>query len=82
MPRPSKKKALRRIAARRPGKAARPANGKAKAPLYDAQAVKKLARDASRWNAEVLAPALAKTPLRRPKYETDSGIPIPAVLTA
>ncbi len=81
MARPSKKKAVRRVAARRPSPAtrsAKPSPGR----LYDAAASKRVAADVARWTAEVLAKGLAKTPLRRPRYETDSGIPVPAVVTA
>jgi methylmalonyl-CoA mutase N-terminal domain/subunit len=50
--------------------------------LHDANAVRKVAREASRWESETLAPVTAKTPLRRTSFATDSGIPIPPVVTA
>ena len=41
-----------------------------------------VAREVARWEAETLAPATAKTPLRQASFSTDSGVPIPSVLTA
>jgi methylmalonyl-CoA mutase N-terminal domain/subunit len=41
-----------------------------------------VARETARWDAETLGPVTAKTPLRQPSFFTDSGIPIPSVLTA
>jgi methylmalonyl-CoA mutase N-terminal domain/subunit len=41
-----------------------------------------LLRDAkTQWRAEVLAPAAAKVPPRRPRFETWSGLEVPDVLT-
>ncbi len=56
--------------------------GAAKTRLYDATAVRKLAREVARWEASTLAPVTAKTPLRQPAFATDSGVAIPPVLTA
>jgi methylmalonyl-CoA mutase, N-terminal domain len=50
--------------------------------LYDAVAMRAVARETARWDAETLAPVTAKTPLRQQSFQTDSGIPIPPVLTA
>ena len=58
------------------------AGGTAKTRLYDATAVRKLAREVARWEASTLAPVIAKTPLRQRAFATDSGVAIPPVLTA
>jgi methylmalonyl-CoA mutase N-terminal domain/subunit len=50
--------------------------------LHDSAGMRRLARETARWEAETLAPVTAKTPLRQPSFVTDSGIPIPSVLTA
>jgi methylmalonyl-CoA mutase, N-terminal domain len=50
--------------------------------LHDPAGMRTVARETARWEAETLAPVTAKTPLRQPSFATDSGIPIPAVLTA
>ena len=50
--------------------------------VYDTSAVRTAARDVARWEAEVLAPVARKQPLRSPAFATDSGIPIPPVVTA
>ena len=39
-------------------------------------------RETARWEAGTLARVTTKTPLREPSFTTDSGIPIPHVLTA
>src|SRR5262249_21934936 len=49
---------------------------------YDAQTVRDLAAAERSWPTGPLAQATAKAPLRRPEFATDSGIPIPAVITA
>src|SRR5271169_1772228 len=56
--------------------------GSAKARLYDAAAMRKLARDVARWGTSTLDPVTAKTPLRQATFATDSGVAIPPVLTA
>jgi len=61
------------------------AKAKARKPAlhtYDAAAVKKLAADVARWAEEDLARSLERMPLRQPEPTSDSGIPIPALLTA
>jgi methylmalonyl-CoA mutase N-terminal domain/subunit len=50
--------------------------------LYDPLAMRSVVRATTQWEAETLAPVTAKTPLRQPSFSTDSGILIPAVLTA
>jgi methylmalonyl-CoA mutase, N-terminal domain len=55
------------------------ARGKTK--VYDATAVKAADREAARWNKQTLAPMVSKSPLRRTEFTTDSGVPIPDLLT-
>ena len=62
------------------GKKAAPAGGGGK--LYDAAALRQIARDVEKWRAEDLRRTLEKQPLRRQEFATDSGIPIPDLLTA
>jgi methylmalonyl-CoA mutase, N-terminal domain len=45
------------------------------------EAVARLKAEQDRWRAEELGRATAKTPLRRPEFHTDGGIPIPDLLT-
>ncbi len=54
----------------------------AKTRLYDAAAMRKVAREVARWKTSTLAPLTAKTPLRQVTFATDSGVAIPPVLTA
>ncbi|KFE70138.1 acyl-CoA mutase large subunit family protein [Hyalangium minutum] len=48
---------------------------------YDAASVKAAAKQAEKWAKDELAQVTAKMPLRRKQFTTDSGIPIPDVLT-
>jgi methylmalonyl-CoA mutase N-terminal domain/subunit len=64
-----------------PAKAKKPKK-KAAPRLYDAAAVKQVARDVERWAAEDLQRIVSRTPPRRAEYFTDSGVPIPDLLTA
>ncbi len=41
-----------------------------------------VSREVARWEAKTLADVTAKTPLRQRAFVTDSGVPIPPVLTA
>jgi methylmalonyl-CoA mutase, N-terminal domain len=50
--------------------------------LHDGPAMRTVGREATRWEAETLAKAKSKTPLRSASFATDSGIPIPDILTA
>jgi methylmalonyl-CoA mutase N-terminal domain/subunit len=50
--------------------------------LFDRAAVRAVARDVERWAKEDLERSKEKMPLRRESFLTDSGIPIPDVLTA
>ena len=45
------------------------------------EALARLRAEQEKWRREDLARALAKTPLRRRDFQTDSGIPIPDLLT-
>src|SRR6267378_4460721 len=47
----------------------------------DQDPVARLEAEEERWRTEDLAPAVAKSPLRRAGFHTDSGIPIPDLLT-
>jgi len=48
---------------------------------YEASTVRWWAESVQRWEGEQLASAKQKSPLRRPQFTTDSGIPVPDVLT-
>jgi methylmalonyl-CoA mutase, N-terminal domain len=66
-------------------KAASPAKAPARprgTRVYDSAAARAVARDVARWEAQTLARVTAAAPPRSPAFVTDSGIPIPAVLTA
>jgi methylmalonyl-CoA mutase, N-terminal domain len=87
MPRARNRKSSRtaRIAPRRPAAQAKKKAGAAKKPaarVYDSAAGLEIAKDVARWRKETVAPTVAKLPLRKPQFATDSGIPIPDVLTA
>jgi len=57
--------------------------GKAKPTgLYDSAAVRLITRQVEKWAEEDLARMAQKAPLRKESFETDSGIPIPDLLTA
>ena len=47
----------------------------------DRDSLSKLAATEAAWRAGALARAVAKAPLRRAQFETDSGIPVPDLLT-
>ncbi len=48
---------------------------------YDASTIRWWQESLQRWEGEQLARAKQKSPLRRPDFTTDSGIPIPDVFT-
>ncbi len=50
-------------------------------PTFDKAAIKKIARDVERWAAEDLARITSKMPQRKETWATDSGIPIPDLVT-
>jgi methylmalonyl-CoA mutase N-terminal domain/subunit len=47
----------------------------------DTEALARLRAEQDRWREQDLAKALAKSPLRQARFHTDSGIPIPDLLT-
>ncbi|MEW5740393.1 MAG: methylmalonyl-CoA mutase family protein [Myxococcota bacterium] len=51
-------------------------------PVYDAAALKRQQSEVNRWKGTTLAKSLDKLPTRRDGFVTDSGIPIPDLLTA
>jgi methylmalonyl-CoA mutase N-terminal domain/subunit len=74
-------------AAKRPSKSSAKPKGKAPAKarataVYDAAGVKQQAAVTARWKGSTLAKSLDKLPTRREAFITDSGIPIPELLTA
>jgi len=74
--RASAKPSVRKNVAR--AKAPPPPNGK----LYDAAALRQISREVEKWRAEDVAKIAQKQPLRKAAFATDSGIPIPDLLTA
>jgi len=58
---------------------ARPQSNAAR--IYDPSAIASLEKSLERWRAEELERAKQKSSLRRAEFTTDSGIPIPDVLT-
>jgi methylmalonyl-CoA mutase, N-terminal domain len=74
--RPAKSSAPPR-AARAPGN-----RGTGRKRIYDAQAVREIAAAERSWTTGPLAQSTAKAPPRRAEFATDSGIPIPAIVTA
>jgi methylmalonyl-CoA mutase N-terminal domain/subunit len=61
---------------------AKPAPKKGAAKVYDPAAIRQLVKQLEQWNQEDLARILDKAPLRKKEFVTDSGVPIPHVLTA
>jgi len=83
-------KAARKVAqvAKKVGKASKavvkkaaPKKKAAALKSYDAATVKTAAKQAEKWAKEELAQVTAKMALRRKQFATDSGIPIPDVMT-
>ncbi len=58
------------------------AKGAKGAKTYAPDAVSLLQRELKAWKEQSLAKLTAKAPLRRPAFTTDSGVPIPDLLTA
>ncbi|MBF5040858.1 MULTISPECIES: methylmalonyl-CoA mutase [Myxococcaceae] len=75
------KKAAKKVAAVAAAKPAARKAGKG-TKVYDAAALKAVAKATDVWAKGELAKITAKAPLRRPGFITDSGVPIPDVLTA
>ena len=63
------------------GDAAEPGSGperpRAPGPLYEREEIARILAEREAWTREELAEALARLPLRREQFETDSGIPVP-----
>ncbi len=76
----SRLKAARRAPAAKK-KSAAPASKKKVATSYDAATAQAVAREVARWRRETLEPVAAKMPPRKGAFVTDSGIPIPDLLT-
>src|SRR5262249_919047 len=69
-------------------KNARSANGLSRGrqalgnPTYDSDGIKRLGEELAEWQAQDLDSAKRRSPLRRAEFETDSGIPIPDLVSA
>ena len=50
--------------------------------LFDGDTLKALTKELNQWSAETLAKSVEKMPTRREQFMTDSGIPIPPIMTA
>ncbi|MBX5481502.1 MAG: methylmalonyl-CoA mutase family protein [Myxococcaceae bacterium] len=74
---PAKKAASQRKPVTRPAKSSKTHGTRS----FDPAAVRKLAKDLERWAQEDLERSKQKLPLRKEAFTTDSGIPIPDVLT-
>src|ERR671938_1875892 len=48
--------------------------------LYEREEIARVVAERERWTREELAEAIARLPLRKARFQTDSGIPIPDVL--
>jgi methylmalonyl-CoA mutase N-terminal domain/subunit len=57
-----------------------PAQEAAGHPALDREEVARVLAERESWTREELAEALARMPRRRPRFQTDSGIPIPDVV--
>lgn len=49
--------------------------------MFDRAAVRRIGRAVEQWRQTDLQPVIARSPLRKKQWTTDSGIPIPDVLT-
>jgi methylmalonyl-CoA mutase N-terminal domain/subunit len=58
-----------------------PASRETPPALHDARAIRRLAAEALRWRETTLKATLEKMPQRKPEFATDSGVPIPDILT-
>jgi len=77
-PRTARLKAARRAPAAKKKSAA---PKKKAATTYDPATAQAVAKDVARWRRETLEPVTAKMPVRKREFTTDSGIPIPDLLT-
>src|SRR5262245_27802198 len=83
-PRTARLASSRRKTTKKPApksKKAGPAKKPAANRTYDAQVAQAVSKDVARWRRETLEPTLKKMPARKAQWVTDSGIPIPDLLT-
>lgn len=57
-----------------------PAPTRAEHPVFSREELAKVLAEREAWTREELADALARLPMRKPGFQTDSGIPIPDVI--
>lgn len=74
--------ASRKTASKKKAPVEKAAARSASTPVYDAAGLKRQQAEVSRWKGSTLAKSLDKLPGRRDPFVTDSGIPIPVLLTA
>ncbi|MGQ0504748.1 MAG: acyl-CoA mutase large subunit family protein [Myxococcaceae bacterium] len=66
----------------KPAKSAKASKAKASQGHYAPESIKAQERAAEVWRRGELAKITGKSPLRRPQFTTDSGVPIPDLITA
>ena len=64
----------------KPRKLTPPAPTRAASAVYSREELGKIFSERESWTARELAETLARAPLRKARFETDSGIPVPDVL--
>jgi methylmalonyl-CoA mutase N-terminal domain/subunit len=74
--------ASRKISPKAAARQATKARAPKATPVFDAAGVKRQEAEVRRWKATTLATSVAKLPTRKDAFATDSGIPIPEILTA
>jgi methylmalonyl-CoA mutase, N-terminal domain len=81
--RPAPKKSVKNLSARKPVTKKRATQKKvaSSASLFDAAALRNLQTRVGAWRSEVYAASIVKMPERRKAFITDSGVPIPELLT-
>src|SRR5215472_5855157 len=70
-----------RSTARKPGTAEGKKGSRPGLPTYDASTVRQVASAKKGWERTEVAKSTARAPARRTEFVTDSGIPLPTVLT-
>jgi methylmalonyl-CoA mutase N-terminal domain/subunit len=84
-PKPGRSGRTKGAPVRAPKKAAARVKAKrapAKSTSFDAGSLSEQKREVARWRETTLGPSMAKMPNQRAQFTTDSGIPIPDLLTA
>ena len=76
------KKAVKKAVKAAVKSAVNKASAKLTPRTYDASAVAKIGKDQARWLENDVQRTISKLPLRRKEFITDSGIPIPHLVTA